>query len=343
MFEQPLGERLRRLACGHLGPEVHRRRAAGDANALAAEEVEEERPLAAVACPRLRDVLLVTPGDHRRALDELLRRRADGRPECLQRPDQRRVAGGEAAAVAGHRAALRERVEDDDVGPVGELQRRRRRLVEPQLRVRLVGGDHEAVLTRQRREALVEGDRRGRRGRVVRVVDPEDGEPRPRLVVDRVEVGQEPLLLAQRQRQRSCVREEGSALVDRVAGVGVSDGIASSVRVDHREREREDRLLAPQRRDDLRVGIERRTEAPRHPGGDRLAQLREPHGRRVAHPVAEAVDERLADLRVGRLPRVAHAEVDHVDPARLDPACGLVQPHERIRRLPLEDGGDRHA
>ena len=79
------------------------------------------------------------------------------------------------------------------------------------------------------------------------------------------------------------------------------------------------------------------------PGGDRLAQLRQPDRRRVAHPVAEAVDERLADLRVGRLARVAHAEVDHVDPARLDPARGLVQPHERVRRLPLEDGGDRHA
>ena len=84
-------------------------------------------------------------------------------------------------------------------------------------------------------------------------------------------------------------------------------------------------------------------EAALRPGGDRLAQLRQPDRRRVAHPVAEPVDERLADLRIGRLARVAGAEVDHLDPARLDPAGGLVQAHERVRRLPLEDGGDGHG
>ena len=199
------------------------------------------------------------------------------------------------------------------------------------------------MLSGQRREALVEGEWRGRRRRVVRVVDPEHRQPRPRVVVDRVEVWQKALLLAQRQRQRPCVREEGASLVDGIAGIGVGDGVAGSVRVDYGECEREDRLLAPERRDDLRVRIERRCEAARHPGSDRFAQLRQSNRRRVAHAVAEAVDECLADPRVGRLARVAHAEVDHVDPARFDPPCRFVQPHERIRRLPLEDGGDRHA
>ena len=332
-----------RLAGGNLGPDVHRRRAAGDSNALACEEVEEERPLAAVPCAGLGHVLLVAPGDHRRALDELLWSGADGRPERLQRRDQRRIAGRETAPVARHRAPLGERVEDDDVRPVGELQRRGRRLVEPELGVRLVGGDHEAVLTRERGQALVEAERRGGGGGVVRIVDPEDGEPGPGLVVDRIEVGQEALLLPQRQGQRPGVREQGAALVDRVAGVGVGDRVARPVRVDDGEREREDRLLAAERRDDLRVGVEPRPKTALRPGRDRLAQLRQPDRGRVAHPVAQPVDEGLADLRVGRLARIAGAEVDHVDPARLDPAGSLVEAHERVGRLPLEDGGDGHG
>ena len=137
-----------------------------------------------------------------------------------------------------------------------ELQRRGRRLVEPELGVRLVGGDDEAVLPRERRQTLVEGERRRGGGGVVRVVDPEDGQPGPGLVVDRVEVGQEAVLLAQRQRQRPRVREEGAALVDRVAGVGVGDRVARPVRIDDGEREREDRLLAAEGRDDLRVRVE---------------------------------------------------------------------------------------
>ena len=156
---------------------------------------------------RVGDVFLVAPGGDGRALDELLRRRPDRRAKGLQRRDQRRIPGREAAPVARHRASLRERVEDDDVGSIGELQRRSRRLLEPELRVGLVRGEDEAVLTRERGELLVEGERRRRAGGVVRVVDPEDGESRPRLVVDRVEVRQEAVLLQQRHRERSGVRE----------------------------------------------------------------------------------------------------------------------------------------
>ena len=192
-------------------------------------------------------------------------------------------------------------------------------------------------------QTLVEGERRGGGGGVVGVVDPEDGQPRPGLVVDRVEVGQEAPLLAQGQRQRPRVREEGAALVDRVTGVGVGDRVPCPVRVDDGEREREDRLLAAEGRDDLRVGVEPRPETALRPGCNRLAQLRQPDRGRVAHAVAQPVDQRLADLRIGRLARIADAEVDHVDPARLDPPGCLVQAHERVGRLPLENGGDGHG
>ena len=90
-------------------------------------------------------------------------------------------------------------------------------------------------------------------------------------------------------------------------------------------------------------GSSARPEATGRPGGNRLAQLRQPDRGRVAHAVAEPVDQRLADLRIGRLARIAGAEVDHLDPARLDPAGRLVQAHERVGRLPLEDGGDGHG
>ena len=73
---------------------------------------------AGVRRPRPLDVLLVAPGDDRRALHELLRCRADVRAELLQRRDELGVAGDEARAVAGHRRALRERVEDRQVRPV---------------------------------------------------------------------------------------------------------------------------------------------------------------------------------------------------------------------------------
>ena len=131
-------------------------------------------PLAGVRGPRPLDVLLVAPGDDRCPLDELLWRGADVRPELLQRRDELRVAGDEAGAVARHRGALRERVEHGHVRPVGELEGRDGRLVEPELGVRLVRGEHEVVLAGERCESLVERERRRCSRGVVRVVDPHE-------------------------------------------------------------------------------------------------------------------------------------------------------------------------
>src|SRR6185295_11749575 len=130
-----------------------------------------------------------------------------------------------------------------------------------------------------------------------------------------------------------------TALVDRVARVGVRNRVARPRCVDDGEREAEDRLLAAEGRDHLRVRVEYDAEAPTGPGGDRLAQLRQPYSRRIAHPLAQTGHERVANQGVGRLLRVAHAEVDHLDPALLDAPGGLVQTDERVRGLTLENGG----
>ena len=190
---------------------------------------------------------------------------------------------------------------------------------------------------------LVEAERRSRTGGVVRVVDPQDRQPVQRPFVDRIEIGEEAVLLEQRQRQRACVGEERSALVHGVARLRVGDRVLAALDVDDDLGEAEDRLLAPERGDDLRVRVERRPEAPLRPRGDRLSQLGQADRRRIAHPVPEPVDQSLLDLRVGRLAGVAGPEVDHLDSARLHAPCSLVQAHERIGGLPLENGGDGHG
>ena len=106
-------------------PQVEGCLAARDVHAVPREQVEEHRPLGRVPRPVLLDVALVAPGRDARALDELLRGDADRRAEPLQRGDQGRVAGREAAAVAGHRRALAQRVEHHHVGEVAAAAARR--------------------------------------------------------------------------------------------------------------------------------------------------------------------------------------------------------------------------
>ena len=72
-----------------------------------------------------------------------------------------------------------------------DLQRRRRRLVEPELAVRLVGRDHEVVPRGELGELLVERERCDRARRVVRIVHPDDRRALPRRRVDRVELREE--------------------------------------------------------------------------------------------------------------------------------------------------------
>ena len=129
-----------------LEPQEERRVAARVAQAARLQRRHEHVALGPVDVPHRRDVVLVAPRRDRGELDELRRRDADVRPVALQRRHQLGVAGHEPRAVARHRRALGQRVEHRHVRAVGDLQRRRRRLgAEVQLRVRLVGRDHEVV------------------------------------------------------------------------------------------------------------------------------------------------------------------------------------------------------
>ena len=180
-------------------------------------------------------------------------------------------------AVAGHRGALRERVEHGHVRPVGELEGRDGRLVEPELGVRLVRGEHELVLARERREPLVERERGSCARRVVRVVDPARARSAARSRPGTASrSGQEAVGLEQRQlddprpgelrrrarrpgsRARSRRRCRGRAA--RSSTTCANEKIAS---------------FEPSVGITCTLGVERRAEAAPGPAGDCLAELRQ--------------------------------------------------------------------
>src|SRR5207245_10666667 len=87
----------------HLEPEVHRRLAAGEADPLLAEHRKEELALAPVELAGRRDVLLIRPRHDCGTLYEHLRRRADRRPELLERADQPGITRPGPGAGPRHR------------------------------------------------------------------------------------------------------------------------------------------------------------------------------------------------------------------------------------------------
>ena len=184
-------------------PQEERRVAACAAQAHRLQRGQHRVALGPVALAHLVDVRLVVPGRDRRPLEELRRRDADVRPVLLQRGDDLGIAGDEPRAVAGHRRALRQRVEHNNIRAVADLQRGLRRVAEPQLRVGLVGGEHEAVAPRQGGRLLVERQRGRRARRVVRVVQPQD---RDAIPVDALQRRQPAVLLAQRQLEHLACR-----------------------------------------------------------------------------------------------------------------------------------------
>ena len=242
----------------------------------------------------------------------------------------------EARPVAGHRRSLAQRLKDDHAGAVSDLQGGHRRLVEPELRVRLVGGDHEVVPRRQLGELLVELERCHRAGWIVRIVHPDDRG----VVVERAQVGEEAVLPQQRQRPHARSGKERAALVDRIRRLAEHDDALRRVRIYKHLGEREDRLLGPVRRDQLRVGVELDTEAACAPAGRSLTELRQTGCERIRRTLGQSVDERLPDHRVGRLVGIALAEVDHLDAPRDERPARLLEPDERVGRHLRERGRD---
>ncbi len=170
------------------------------------------------------------------------------------------------------------------------------------------------MLARERGELLVEGERRRRPGRVVRVVDPDEGRSPPCLGGNAVEVGEKAVLLEQRQLLDPRTGELGTSHGHGIPGLGRHHRVTSAGEIEDDLREREDRLLRAERRDHVGARVERDPEPSPDPAGDRLAELGQPDGRRIAHPLAHAFTQRLDDARIGGLARVAHPEVDHLEP-----------------------------
>ena len=284
---------------------------------MSGERRDEDVPLCAVRGPGALHVLLVAPGHDRGALHELL---GGGRLSAgtASAPGSARVLGHEARAVPGHRRALRQRVEHSDAGEVVELQRRRRRLVEPQLAVGLVRGEHEAVRARGRRGA------RRRRAVPSRPWGCSDSSPtrapspsRPRR--------------RRRVRAGSPPRSGSSSTRAGKARASLGDGIT-------RLRDRARRHRGPREQVKIasllpRVGticvrIEGDAEPSLDPGCDRLAQLRQAC-RRIAHARRARLLQRGDDFRIRRLLRVTGAEVDHLEALRFSLGGCLVEAHER--------------
>jgi hypothetical protein len=340
VVEHPHREALGVLA-GHAQPQEEARVAARGLEAGGEQGREQDVALGGVPRAGLDHVLLVAPRRDRRALDELLGHGPDVRAIALERGDQLRVAGGEPEPVAGHRRALGERVERDDVGAVGDLQRAGRGVArEPQLGVRLVAGQDEAVRAGQGGGALVEGERGGDGRRVVRRVEPEDRDAVP---VDRVEVGQPAVPWREAQLGHlGGAGEHRATGRHRVARGGDRDPRA---RAADDLRQAEDRLLGAERRDDLRVRVEAGAEAALDPPGDDLAQLGQARGLRVAEHGRglDGLGERAADEGGRLLARLARAEVDHVDAAGERGLLGLVEADERVGRQAGEDRAQPHA
>ena len=221
---------------------------------------------------------------------------------------------------------------------VAELQRGRRRRAEVQLAVRLVAGEHDAVLA-----AALGGLRepvqwRDGARRVPGRVDPQQHEALPG---DRVEVGQPPALVRERQLDHLGARERRTPRGHGVAGRRHRDHVAPA-RLHEHLGEGEDRLLGAVRRDDRGVRVDLRPEAPVDPLAGGAAQLRQPDRERIRGDGLrqQGADEGIVDERGRRLARLADAEVDDLDPARGGRGLGLRQPDEGVRALRVEERVD---
>ena len=256
-------------------------------------------------------------------------------------------ARDETRPVAGHRGALAQCVEDDDIGArSASAERRRRRLVEPELAVGLVRADEEVVLLgeRARRPSKNAGGADGRR-RIVRVVDPDQRRAGERLLGDaRRDRGRKPFSSSSGSALHARAGELGAAFVHGIGGVRHEHCVLAAAWIEHDLGEAEDRLLAA-------VAWGR----PRSPGRERhrtavRTSPRSPRGAPATPPPSDTPSSRrrpptsaCADSRIGRLARVALPEVDDLDAPRRRLPFRPLERDERIRRLLLEDGRDAHA
>jgi hypothetical protein len=110
---------------------------------------------------------------------------------------------------------------DGDHVLAADLERAVRRLSDVEIDVGLVAHDEEAVLAREAQELLVMSARRAGAGGIVRIAIVIDRGARPIGRRNHIEIRQEAIGSAQRNRARCPAREEDGALVDGIGGIRV--------------------------------------------------------------------------------------------------------------------------
>ena len=233
------------------------------------------------------------------------------------------------------------------------LEHRGRRSAEVDLGVRLVRRHPEAEPPRAFVHALEPFARERGAGRVVRVVDPQEGRAPPDLVGHRS--GIEPPAVAGRKRRQMHMRtgEARARFVDRIGRRRDHDGVPRGVAPGDGEREQEDCLLGPVRGQDLGLGIEPHAESAVEPARACRAQLGQPRHSRIARDRRHRSPQCFAD-EIGRLlARIADAEVDRPHSCRQERILDARELQERVlataqqqgvhRRLAREAAGRRRA
>ena len=270
-----------RVRVGQRRPEEHRRGGQGRVPADPFEAVVQRVAPRAVDLAHLVGMVRrLGQRDHRRDLDRRERPVVEPRLQPRERTDDLRVPDEEADAPAGHREALRERVQlDGDVVGAVRLEDRRRLLAETELCVREVVHDDELALAGEVDDALHEReiDRRGRR--VVREREQHDARARTRALVRLDEVAEEILARTHGHARHRRARQDRRVDVDRIARAGHERRVA---RLDERPEQVREAFLRPDRRDGLRLGVESDAPEPLVPLADREPQSRDPAARGVS-------------------------------------------------------------
>ncbi|MNN09582.1 hypothetical protein D3C81_1224680 [compost metagenome] len=170
-------------------------------------------------------------------------------------------------------------------------------LVEVQLAVALVGGDHEVVLVGQGDQLLQGFQRHQRASGVARRAEEEDLAALPDIRRHGVEVRIEAIFFAARQVVRLRAGEQGRAFVDLVERVG-ADHQAIRITIHHRLGEGEQRLAGAVHRQYVARGVQpagRHLETVLAPTGDGFAQCWNAQGAGVDGELVEVGGQRLGD------------------------------------------------
>ena len=335
---QPAGELG--VGDGRACPQVEARVGAFDFQP-GGEQRGDAGKLLAVQAAVFQHVSFVVPRRHRSGLHRRTHRATVVGAVAQEVLQHRRIAGDEAGAHARHVGTLGQAGEHHDVAEIAAPQllrslqgaERRGGLVEVDLRIALVGGDHEAVAVGQFEELapLLQGQYAA--GGIARRTHEHQLHVAPHGFRQAVEVGSEAVAgSGVVEEHRFGTAKQGGPFIDLVEGVGRHHLCARLAAIEHALGEGEQRLARTVDRQHLAGCIDRRQGVAAHqPAGDGLAQrLRALRGGVGGH-AAEIVGECLQDEGRGGVLRLADRQADRLQPGgRFDALEEGAQFFERV-------------